>query len=109
VAASAGGNARLNVEPETFGAETSDKENNMRVSFAVLTAAVLAVALNFSTPRPAQAACVVDVASWDVLWIRSGPSTRYQKVGSIPHNGCGPVFALIVARGLYRPLFEKCW
>jgi len=61
----------------------------MRVSFAALMAILLAAALNFSTPRPAQAACVVDVASWDVLWIRSGPSTRYQKVGSIPYNGCG--------------------
>ena len=29
------------------------------------------------------------VASNDVLWIRSGPSTRFRKIGSIPHNGRG--------------------
>ena len=32
---------------------------------------------------------VAGVASNDVLWIRSGPSTRYRKVGSIPFNGTG--------------------
>ena len=55
-----------------------------------LTLCLLAVFMASSAPPPtAHAACIVDVASWDVLWIRGGPSTRYQKVGSIPANGCG--------------------
>lgn len=58
----------------------------MRIFYLALAAA----ALTFTAPVPsAHAACVVDVASWDVLWIRSGPSTRYNKVGSIPSSGCG--------------------
>lgn len=57
----------------------------MRYLYAGLAAMFL-----FAAPVPtAQAACVVDVASWDVLWIRTGPSTRFQRVGSIPANGCG--------------------
>ena len=32
---------------------------------------------------------VAGVSSDDVLWIRSGPSTRYRKIGSIPFNGAG--------------------
>ena len=32
---------------------------------------------------------VVNVASWDVLNIRTGPSVRYRKVGAIPpHTPC---------------------
>lgn len=37
----------------------------------------------------AEAACVRGVASWDVLWMRSGPNVRYSRVGSIPYDGCG--------------------
>ncbi len=52
-------------------------------------AMVMAVTI-FSTtaPKPAEAACVVGVKSWDVLWIRSGPGIRYRKVGAIPYNAC---------------------
>ena len=32
---------------------------------------------------------VVGVVRGDVLWIRSGPSVSYRKVGSIPYNGRG--------------------
>ena len=32
---------------------------------------------------------VAGVATNDVLWIRSGPSSRFRKVGSIPFNGRG--------------------
>ena len=32
---------------------------------------------------------VSGVASWDVLWIRSAPSSRASKVGSIPADGTG--------------------
>ena len=38
---------------------------------------------------PARAACVMDVAAWDVLWMRSGPSVRYRRIGSIPPRACG--------------------
>ena len=61
----------------------------MRLIYMGLAALVLAGAISAATPVPARAACVVDVASWDVLWIRRGPSTRFGKVGSIPSNGCG--------------------
>jgi len=47
----------------------------------------------------AKAECVVGVASWDVLWIRSGPSTRYDRVGSIPFNGCGVAVNWSACRG----------
>ena len=57
----------------------------MRLIYSGLIAAILMGA----SMTGASAACVVDVASWDVLWIRSGPSTGYEKVGSIPHDGCG--------------------
>ena len=39
--------------------------------------------------KPAHAACVTGVASWDVLWIRSRPTARSRKVGAIPYRGCG--------------------
>ncbi|MCW2307222.1 SH3 domain-containing protein [Rhodobium gokarnense] len=44
-------------------------------------------------PRPAGATAdgpdffrVIGVVAGDVLWIRSGPSARYEKVGSIPYD-----------------------
>ena len=46
-------------------------------------------------PKPALAcACcdtyrVVDVEDWDVLNVRSGPSTRYRIVGALPPGTCG--------------------
>ena len=55
----------------------------------LIYAGLITAAMTFTSAPAAQAACVVGVASWDVLWIRSGPSTRYRKVGAIPHNGCG--------------------
>ena len=47
-----------------------------------------AAALPFSASQ-ASAACVVNVASWDVLWMRSGPSVNYRRIGNIPANACG--------------------
>ena len=61
----------------------------MRLIYLGLTALLLAGTMTVTATRDAKAACVVGVASWDVLWIRSGPSTRYGKVGSIPANACG--------------------
>lgn len=36
-------------------------------------------------------ACVVNVARWDVLWMRSGPSVRYRRVASMPPGYCGVI------------------
>ncbi|HHN66950.1 MAG TPA: SH3 domain-containing protein [Thermopetrobacter sp.] len=47
-----------------------------------------AAALPF-TASGASAACVVNVAGWDVLWMRSGPSTAYARIGSLPPYACG--------------------
>jgi uncharacterized protein YraI len=67
----------------------SGKENAMRFLYSVLSASMLAAALTVAHMPSAHASCVYDVPSWDVLWIRSGPTTRAPKVGSIPSNGCG--------------------
>ncbi len=42
-----------------------------------------------ATGNAAQAACVVNVASWDVLWMRSGPGVHYRRIGAIPPKACG--------------------
>ncbi len=34
-------------------------------------------------------ACVTGVAEWDVLWMRTGPSTRYRRKGKLPAGLCG--------------------
>ncbi|MGH1419734.1 MAG: SH3 domain-containing protein [Hyphomicrobiaceae bacterium] len=59
---------------------------------------VVITALIASTGRSMACACcdtwqVVNVAKGDVLNIRSGPSTRFRKIGSIP-NGSGCVVKL---------------
>lgn len=58
----------------------------------VLAMAFLVVGLSFAggglTSQSAKASCVKGVASWDMLWIRSGPSSKNRKVGAIPHNAC---------------------
>lgn len=54
-----------------------------------LVAGAMALAAVAGSATSAKAECVVGVASWDVLWIRTGPSTRYSKVGAIPYDACG--------------------
>ena len=55
---------------------------------AVLATSALLLPLTTTAPR-AQAACVVGVPSWDVLWMRAGPSVRYRRIGSIGSRACG--------------------
>lgn len=64
----------------------------MKGRFLSLATAGLLSAMALSldaTQTPAQAACVTGVASWDVLWMRAGPSVHYRRVGSIGPNACG--------------------
>ena len=58
---------------------------------AVLGLAVLAMAAAFSATSAHACACcgtyqVTNVASWDVLNMRSGPDADFPKVGEIPPN-----------------------
>ncbi len=61
----------------------------MKTVYGLAASAVVAAATLTGGASSAQAACVVGVPSWDVLWIRSGPSTRFGKVGAIPSDACG--------------------
>lgn len=54
----------------------------------VCAATLVGLATLTGAPKAAEAACVVGVQSWDVLWIRSRPSSRGTKVGSIPSDAC---------------------
>ncbi len=62
--------------------------NTLRAATAAARLAAGALALD-GAAASADAACVRGVASWDVLWIRSRPSARSAKVGSIPSDACG--------------------
>lgn len=59
-----------------------------------LFAAIIVVALFMTHGKASACACcgtyqVVNVASWDVLNIRSGPSVRYRIIGAFgPYDGC---------------------
>ncbi len=59
-----------------------------------LFVSIVAVALFMSYGKASACACcgtyqVVNVANWDVLNIRAGPSVRYQVIGAFgPHDGC---------------------
>lgn len=61
----------------------------VRAAAAALILSSSAAALGIATASAAEAACVVRVPSWDVLWIRARPTTRSQKIGAIPHDACG--------------------
>lgn len=52
-----------------------------------------AVVRLFAAPRLEvdRASCVVDVARWDSLRIRSGPGVQHREVGEIPPRACGVV------------------
>lgn len=44
----------------------------------------------FGAPvSPTRSACVVDVARWDTLRIRSGPGVQHREIGEIPPGACG--------------------
>ena len=55
---------------------------------AVLLAASVVLVSSLG-PSRAEPTCVVDVASWDVLWIRTGPGTAFARVTGIPAGACG--------------------
>jgi len=59
---------------------------NARIAAITLPALVLPLAFFV---QPAAAACVSNVASWDMLWMRAGPSARSPRVGGIGPNACG--------------------
>ncbi len=64
----------------------------MMKTFTTLAGLALASGLMLqldAATSPAHAACVMNVADWDVLWMRSGPSARYRRIGSIPPRACG--------------------
>ncbi len=44
-----------------------------------------------TSPPPARGACVRGVPSWDVLWMRAGPGSRFARIGSIPARACGVI------------------
>jgi SH3-like domain-containing protein len=54
-----------------------------------LAATVTGLATLTGAPQSAEAACVIRVESWDVLWIRQRPTSRSSKVGAIPYDACG--------------------
>ena len=56
--------------------------------FAVVALAVFAVPVSAVT-SPASAACVINVAAGDVLWMRTGPSVRYRRIMGIGPKACG--------------------
>ena len=55
----------------------------------LVAAAALFTVASPLTIKPAHAACVTGVASWDVLWMRAGPSVRYRRIGGIGPGACG--------------------
>ena len=59
------------------------------VAAIVASAALMPVPAARATADGPDFLRVVGVASDDVLWIRSGPSSRYRKVGSIPFDARG--------------------
>lgn len=56
---------------------------------AITAAAIASAAPALATASGPDFFRVGGVASWDVLWIRSAPSPRATKLGSIPHDGSG--------------------
>ena len=56
--------------------------------FVLAAVAIATTALVTTAPKPAEAACVVGIKSPDVLWMRSGPGSRYRKIGAIPSHAC---------------------
>jgi len=59
-----------------------------RTLIGAVAAAGTLMAVMAGTATSANAACVVGVANWDVLWIRARPTVRSSKVGAIPYNAC---------------------
>ncbi|MBJ3777282.1 SH3 domain-containing protein [Acuticoccus mangrovi] len=72
-----------------------------------------AAQLQAAPPQPAPsraapvevAACVVDVASWDTLNVRAGPSIRHRILFALPPDACGVAVEWDACRGNWCPIW----
>lgn len=66
------------------------------------------ISLFASPSRPIdveRSSCVIDVARWDTLRIRSGPGVQHREVGEIPPRACG----VVDAGGCYGSWCRIAW